>query len=57
MQLGSSSRIPARVAVVGSVQDSQVEAVSDGKQKSKAAGHDEAAWQENRRADIVYPSR
>ncbi|MET3108835.1 peptidoglycan-associated lipoprotein [Oxalobacteraceae bacterium GrIS 2.11] len=33
---------------------SQVEAVSLGKEKPKAAGHDEAAWAENRRADIVY---
>ena len=32
----------------------QVEAVSLGKEKPKAAGHDEAAWAENRRADIVY---
>lgn len=34
--------------------DSQMEAVSLGKEKPKATGHDEAAWQENRRADIVY---
>jgi peptidoglycan-associated lipoprotein len=34
--------------------DSQMEAVSLGKEKPKAAGHDEAAWAENRRADIVY---
>ena len=39
------------------VQDSQVEAVSYGKEKPKAAGHDEAAWQQNRRADIVYPGQ
>jgi peptidoglycan-associated lipoprotein len=32
----------------------QMEAVSLGKEKPKAAGHDEAAWAENRRADIVY---
>ncbi len=32
----------------------QVEAVSLGKEKPKATGHDEAAWAENRRADIVY---
>lgn len=36
------------------VSDSQMEAVSLGKEKPKAAGHDEAAWAENRRADIVY---
>ncbi|TMH30009.1 MAG: hypothetical protein E6H58_15190, partial [Betaproteobacteria bacterium] len=37
------------------VKDSQVEAVSFGREKPKAAGHDEAAWAENRRADVVYP--
>ena len=47
------------VAVTGSlsalgVAAAQVEAVSLGKEKPKAAGHDEAAWAENRRADIVY---
>ncbi|PQO97437.1 peptidoglycan-associated lipoprotein Pal [Massilia phosphatilytica] len=36
------------------VSDGQMEAVSLGKEKPKAAGHDEAAWAENRRADIVY---
>jgi peptidoglycan-associated lipoprotein len=36
------------------VSDSQIEAVSLGKEKPKAEGHNEAAWAENRRADIVY---
>ena len=36
------------------VQESQMEAVSFGKEKPKALGSDEAAWAENRRADIVY---
>jgi peptidoglycan-associated lipoprotein len=36
------------------VADNQIEAVSLGKEKPKAQGHDEAAWAENRRADIVY---
>jgi peptidoglycan-associated lipoprotein len=34
---------------------SQIETISWGKEKPKAQGHDEAAWAENRRADIVYP--
>lgn len=34
--------------------NSQMEAVSFGKEKPKALGHDDAAWAENRRADIVY---
>jgi peptidoglycan-associated lipoprotein len=37
------------------VPESQMEAVSFGKEKPKAQGNDEAAWAENRRADIVYP--
>ena len=37
-----------------SVPESQVEAVSLGKEKPKATGSDEASWTENRRADIVY---
>ncbi len=36
------------------VSGGQVEAVSLGKEKPKATGHDEASWAENRRADIVY---
>ena len=36
------------------VAESQMEAVSLGKEKPKAAGSTEAAWAENRRADIVY---
>jgi len=32
----------------------QIETVSFGEEKPRAPGHDEAAWAENRRADIVY---
>ena len=41
------------LSVLG-VTESQMEAVSFGKEKPKAQGSDEAAWAENRRADIVY---
>ena len=37
--------------------DSQMEATSYGKTKPKAEGHDEAAWSQNRRADIVYAGK
>jgi peptidoglycan-associated lipoprotein len=37
-----------------SVPERQMEAVSFGKEKPKALGHDEAAWAEDRRSDIVY---
>jgi len=36
------------------VSDNQMEAVSFGKEKPKSEGDNEAAWAENRRADIVY---
>ena len=36
------------------VPESQIEAVSLGKEKPKAEGHNEEAWAQNRRADIVY---
>ena len=36
------------------VSDDQMEAVSFGKEKPKAEGDNEAAWAENRHADIVY---
>jgi peptidoglycan-associated lipoprotein len=41
------------LALLG-VPDTQLEAVSFGKEKPKELGSDEAAWAENRRADIVY---
>lgn len=43
-----------RALVLLGVSDSQVEAVSFGKEKPKALGSDEAAYAENRRADIAY---
>jgi peptidoglycan-associated lipoprotein len=36
------------------VKDSQAEPVSFGSEKPKAEGHDEAAWAQNRRADVAY---
>jgi peptidoglycan-associated lipoprotein len=34
----------------------QIETVSFGEEKPKSAGHDEASWNENRRADLAYPN-
>jgi peptidoglycan-associated lipoprotein len=39
------------------VKEDQIEAVSLGKEKPKALGHDEASWTENRRADLVYSKK
>jgi peptidoglycan-associated lipoprotein len=41
------------LAVLG-VSDSQIEAVSFGKEKPAVPGSDEAAWAKNRRVEIVY---
>lgn len=47
----------AKALKVYGVRDGQVEAVSLGREHPKALGHDEAAWAQNRRADIVYPQK
>lgn len=49
-----SEAVRQRMQLLGVSPDS-VEAVSFGKEKPVAMGHDEAAWSQNRRADIVYP--
>ncbi len=36
------------------VSDKQIETVSFGEEKPRAACHDESCWKENRRSDIVY---
>ncbi|HYY61932.1 MAG TPA: peptidoglycan-associated lipoprotein Pal [Burkholderiales bacterium] len=42
-----------RMTILGIPAD-RIETVSYGKEKPKATGHDESAWSENRRSDIVY---
>ncbi len=39
------------------VPDAQMEAISFGEEKPKATGNNEAAWAQNRRADIVYSAK
>ena len=51
-----SESVKSALTILG-VKEEQVEAVSFGEEKPKAAGHDEASWAQNRRADIAYPSR
>ena len=43
-----------RMVTVMGVQETIVESVSFGKEKPRNAGHDESAWAENRRDDILY---
>lgn len=46
-----------RTLKVFGVKDSQMEAVSFGKEKPKATGHDETSHAMNRRADLAYPEK
>jgi peptidoglycan-associated lipoprotein len=48
-----SDAVKRSVTILG-VQETIVETVSFGKEKPKNLGHDEAAWAENRRVDIIY---
>ena len=43
-----------RMMLLDGATDAQVETVSFGKEKPRNMGHDEAAWAENRRDDVVY---
>jgi len=44
----------AKALRAGGVAEDRLEAVSYGKEKPKADGHDEKSWAENRRSDINY---
>jgi peptidoglycan-associated lipoprotein len=55
LALGQKRAEAVKKAMVAlGVSDGQIEAVSLGKEKPKAEGHNEEAWAQNRRADIVY---
>jgi peptidoglycan-associated lipoprotein len=45
--------VQQRMTILGIPAD-RIETVSYGKEKPKATGHDESAWSENRRSDILY---
>jgi peptidoglycan-associated lipoprotein len=47
----------ARAMKLMGSKDVQIEAVSFGSEKPKAAGHDEASWAQNRRVDITYQGK
>jgi peptidoglycan-associated lipoprotein len=46
-----------RTLKVYGVRENQMEAVSWGEEKPQAQGHDEAAFSQNRRVDLGYPSK
>lgn len=43
-----------KMLVLGGAKDGQLESVSYGEEKPRAAGHDEASWSQNRRTDLNY---
>ena len=43
--------------VVQGVADTQIKSVSYGEEKPAVDGHDDAAWSQNRRVEIVYPAQ
>ena len=43
-----------KMLVVSGAKASQISTASFGEEKPRASGHNEAAWSQNRRADIVY---
>lgn len=45
----------AKLMKLEGVSDSQLQLVSFGEEKPAVPGHDESAWQQNRRVEIAYP--
>jgi peptidoglycan-associated lipoprotein len=43
-----------RMLILLGAREDQVESVSLGEEKPRAEGHDEAAWAQNRRSDILH---
>ncbi len=55
LALGQKRAVAVKKAVnIMGVPDKQIETISYGEEKPKSTGEDEAAWAENRRADIIY---
>lgn len=44
-----------RALKIYGVRDAQMEAISWGEERPRATGHQDAAWTQNRRADLAYP--
>lgn len=54
MALGQKRAVAVKKALSAlGVNANQIETISFGEDKPKAKGHDETAWAENRRADLV----
>ncbi|HEY5789151.1 MAG TPA: peptidoglycan-associated lipoprotein Pal [Gammaproteobacteria bacterium] len=51
------SKAVDRLLVLNGAGANQLESVSYGEERPVALGHDESSWWQNRRVEIVYPSR
>jgi peptidoglycan-associated lipoprotein len=51
------AQVVANALKLYGARDSQLEAISFGKEKPKALGHDDDARAQNRRVDLAYPAR
>lgn len=47
----------AQLLKLQGVSDKQIQTVSFGEEKPQNLGHDETAWQQNRRVELIYPDR
>ena len=47
----------AQLMKLQGVSDRQIQIISFGEEKAAVSGHDETAWQQNRRVEITYPER
>lgn len=55
LALGQKRAVALKKALnLKGISDSQIETVSFGEERPKAEGHDELAWSQNRRDEIVY---
>ena len=54
---GKRAEAVLRALKIYGVKDSQMDAISWGKETPKATGHDEAAWVQNRPVDLEYPKK
>ena len=48
------SEVVKKAMTLLGAREQQIESVSFGEEKPKASGHDESAWSQNRRSDVVY---
>ena len=46
-----------KMLILGGAREGQIESVSFGEEKPRATAHNESAWAQNRRVDLIYKAR